>query len=635
MQYNAIKKGAATGLMALMLATALPAPQAHAATMDELQAQISALLAQIAALQGQVSGGSASCTPFTADLTIGRSGGEVTRLQNFLISKGFVIPAGATGYFGEQTRSALAKFQAANGIAPAAGYFGTLTRTKVNTLCAPVTPSVPDNNNGGQIPSKEDPLKGEAAFERFDVKNGDDTNLEEGVKNAPIMNIEFNVEDGDARINRIDLGFRPSDANNEKDPWDTFSEVSIYDGNERIARINAGSESAWTEDAPQKGDYRLRASGLNWTVEEGDDVELTVKVSTQKSIKGANDGEVWSVFVPNDGIRGLDAARANVYVGDSADSVTIDIDEAGSNDELIVRRSDNDPDATTLQLKDNAKSGWITVFAFDLDTDDSENDIMIRKIPVALTVGSSTVNTFMRDIRIVVDGKTYTKKTITDGATNSVVFEFNKGDLIIDAGDRVTAEVQVDFKQLPEIYEGTTLSSSVDTTGIIADGADDLGTSQLSGAATSEIHTLRSKGISATPGSISSAVTSVDGAQNDYATYSVEVKVSAFGQDVYIPLNVADALTYRLENSNGAEIIASSTPVLSSNAKETGSYYRIADGETKSFTLEVTYQPGIAMTAARLQLLTLEYSNSETAPTQTWSATPASHYETQTKTIVN
>jgi hypothetical protein len=73
-------------------------------------------------------------TPFTRDLTIGSSGADVKALQNWLIAHGFAIPAGATGYFGPQTQTALIKFQIANGISPAVGYFGPLSRSKISSL---------------------------------------------------------------------------------------------------------------------------------------------------------------------------------------------------------------------------------------------------------------------------------------------------------------------------------------------------------------------------------------------------------------------------------------------------------------------------------------------------------------------
>jgi peptidoglycan hydrolase-like protein with peptidoglycan-binding domain len=359
MHPQTLSRRVASFALALMLAaTALPMPHvAQAATIDELRAQVQALLAQLTALQG----GSASCAPFTADLTMGRSGSDVTRLQNFLISEGYGISAGATGYFGGQTAAALASFQAAHAISPAVGYFGPLTRNKVNALCSASSPQTPGSgsSNGGTSSSNDDDLRGEASFAKFKVRNGDDTNLEEGQKQASAMDFEFEVRDGDVRINRIDVAVTPAGSNDEDDPWDTFDEVSIWNGNTRLGRIDAGNKKNWEEDAPVNGSYRLRFSGLSLTLKEGKTAHLTVKVTTAGSIKGAADGELWDMFIPTNGIRGLDADRAVVSTGDNGDSVTLDIDEEGSNDELIVRSSDEDPDSTTLKLEDNGRSGWI------------------------------------------------------------------------------------------------------------------------------------------------------------------------------------------------------------------------------------------------------------------------------------
>jgi hypothetical protein len=379
----------------------------------------------------------------------------------------------------------------------------------------------------------------------------------------------------------------------------------------------------------------LRLSGIDWVVNEDDTVEFTVKVSTANNVNGANNGEVWNIFVPNNGIRAMDASKVSVYAGDTADFVTVDIDRGGSSDELIVKRSDEDPDATTLQLKDDARSGYIKVFAFDLDTDDSKSDIEIRKIPVQLTVGSGTVATYMRDARIIVDGKTFTKKTVVDGATNTMTFEFARGEFVIDGGDRVTAEVEVEFKPLAESNEGATITGAVNTSGIVAEGSDDLSGGQLSGSATGETHVMRTKGVIGEAGSLSSNITSVDGTTNDYGTFSVQVKVTAFGQDVYVPVNVNDAVTYQLEDGTGSAMVDTGTAILTSNAKEQGGYFRIAEGETKTLTLEVTYKPGVSMTATRLQLVNINFNGTASAPTQTWNAIPSTSYETATKTIVD
>jgi len=118
---------------------------ANAQTTASLQAQIAALLAQIQQLQGQLGTSGSSSTgsmsySFTKDLTLGSTGADVTALQQLLISKGELTAVSApTGYFGSLTQAALAAFQAANGISPAAGYFGPKTRAFVNSMSVSTT----------------------------------------------------------------------------------------------------------------------------------------------------------------------------------------------------------------------------------------------------------------------------------------------------------------------------------------------------------------------------------------------------------------------------------------------------------------------------------------------------------------
>jgi len=654
MKQNKFKKGIVGGLLAVMLVvTAMPAPKAEAATIQELQAQIQALIAQIQALGVTVPGVGAptnTCsTTFVSDLTIGRTGAEVTALQNFLISKGFSIPAGATGYFGTQTQSALARFQAANGIVPAVGYFGPITKSRVNAMCTVAVVQPPPVNNGGNgsgSPVTPPTLSGEADFYRFDVRSGDGTNLEEGDTNASIAEIKFEVRDGDLRVNRIDLAFTPDSANNEMDPWDTFAEVSLYDGNERIGRIDTSRRSVWRENQPTSGDYRLRFSGLSWLIEEDENVNLEVRVSIQNRVRGTDDGEVWTVFVPDDGIRALDADRASIFAGNSADGVTIGIDQAGSRDEIIVKRSNDDPLASVLQLKSNQRSGWMTVFAFDLDTDDSVNDIEVRRLPVQLTVGTSTVNTFMNDVRLVVGGETYTRKSIVNGSTNTVTFEFNRENFIINNGDRVTVEVQVDFNALAPMYEGTTIRGSVDTSGILARGVDNLSGSQIAGSAMSQIHTMRTLGVNIEPSTMSAVpqLNSASTSEDDQGVYSIEFKVTAFKSDIFIPRSTdrgtsigSAGVNYTIEDSSlGGIAVASGTAsaVLTANAGIEGSYFVVREGETKTFKLFVNYDAEYT-SFYNLQLHSLNWSTSAVAPQTQQLALPSQNYETDVVYVRN
>lgn len=75
---------------------------------------------------------------FLRDLEVGMTSEDVRALQKFLNAAGFVVadsgpgsPGAETDYFGERTRAALARYQAARGIFPSIGYFGPKTRAFV------------------------------------------------------------------------------------------------------------------------------------------------------------------------------------------------------------------------------------------------------------------------------------------------------------------------------------------------------------------------------------------------------------------------------------------------------------------------------------------------------------------------
>lgn len=80
---------------------------------------------------------------FRKDLQLGDKGLDVLNLQKALNLLGFKIAASGAGspgketaLFGPATKQALIRFQQANGIKPASGFFGPLTRAKMNALLA-------------------------------------------------------------------------------------------------------------------------------------------------------------------------------------------------------------------------------------------------------------------------------------------------------------------------------------------------------------------------------------------------------------------------------------------------------------------------------------------------------------------
>ena len=131
---------------AMLAPVAVHAQTDTAALIATLQAQIVALQAQLSALAGGSTASTGAKCSFTRSLTVGARGDDVTCLQNYLTGTShYSYSGGATGYFGNVTKNAVAAWQAANGVSPAVGYFGSLSQAKYNSMVAsaPSTPTTP------------------------------------------------------------------------------------------------------------------------------------------------------------------------------------------------------------------------------------------------------------------------------------------------------------------------------------------------------------------------------------------------------------------------------------------------------------------------------------------------------------
>jgi peptidoglycan hydrolase-like protein with peptidoglycan-binding domain len=655
----AAKLAVATVAVAMMFAAFAPAAQAQ--TTEELQAMINDLLAQVAALQsgGDSMTSSSDVCPFTwtRDLSSGSTGGDVMTLQKFLNSDADtrVAATGAgsmgmeTEYYGPATAAAVSKFQVkyrADILSPAGlvnptGYFGPSSRGKANALC--IASAVEEEVEEGMEEEEETTdegftLSGEASLDDFSIDSADEDELEEGAEDAPVAELTFEFTDGDAEISRIDITVDGT-GNDETDPWDVFETFQLWVDGDMVAEEAADDEDDYLDDTT--GEFRF--SGLSLFGEEDEELEIILAVTLQNSLDGVDDGETWNFEV--DAIRFFDAdgvATTEDSGFDFNSSVSVDIEEAGFEDELIVKTSSSDPDAATLQLEDDSKSDWYTVFVFDLDTDDSVNDIEINSIPVTFDVSSGTVATFVDDFELVIDGTTIDDWDYNDaGADTSTIVTFDvDGDVVIDAGDRVAAELMVRFKSLALGNEGVTASGTVTTANadaIDAEGADDLDATQLGGSASGDDHTLRTAGADVSPEATSAEVTVNDSTTDDYGTFEIEVEVTAFEQDVYINTDPATSIVYTLQDGSGSTSVAGSRSVtLTSSADEVGSYFEITEGQTETLTLTVTYTPGVANTASRMVLnsITFAEDSSNTNP-KTQTTLPATDYRTSVITMVN
>ena len=261
-------------------------------------------------------------------------------------------------------------------------------------------------------------------------------------------------------------------------------------------------------DASDKDEYlneadgTLRFTGLDIVAMEDEQLDVEVAVTVQGNVDTPDLG-TYEVSVEE--MRYLDADNVSTTENDTVDFdftdvVTFTLAAEGNEDELVVKTNSSDPDAATIKVESDQKSDWITVFVFDIDSDDSVNDIELSNVPVTVeTSVGDTYDALVDDARLVIDGVTIdsgaSDLTPAGGAAASVSIDFDvDGDVVIDAGDRVKAELQIRFNNLLGGDEGAQVRASVDGDDIIAEGADDLESTQLDGSAQGAWHTLRSQG---------------------------------------------------------------------------------------------------------------------------------------------
>jgi hypothetical protein len=178
-----------------------------------------------------------------------------------------------------------------------------------------------NNNNNND----DDDLRGDSAeIDNFELDEGDDTDLEEGDDEAEILDITFEVEDGDIRITRTEITFVfTGDSDAEDKPWEVFDRAYLLSDGDEIGEIDASDEDDW--DEVDDDEYVLTFKNLREIIDEDDTSQLTLEVDVQSNIAEDEDTS-WELFIADDGIRVIDGDNNSEEIGDEDQTVDISIE---------------------------------------------------------------------------------------------------------------------------------------------------------------------------------------------------------------------------------------------------------------------------------------------------------------------
>jgi peptidoglycan hydrolase-like protein with peptidoglycan-binding domain len=571
---------------------------ASAQTIAELQAQINALMAQLAALQGGSSVGASA--NFTADLTVGSTGSQVVALQQMLVAQGhLVMPQGvAMGYFGPLTRAAVARWQAANGVAPAVGYWGPISRARANASATGTVPGSTVGSGttvGGTIttPGVEGTITARLASTPTGVK------LREGDTRKAVMGIELEAKTSDIRVERIKLNLG-SDTNIYRK---IATRLYVMDGSTVLATMDLNADTVIKEGS----DYFVTVSGLNFVVPKDTKKNVQVALDAYGSIDTiiAN-GTSKTITVPVDGVRGVDGAGINQFSPSTGNSFSRNFtveQELAADANLKFSLNVNSPKAAEVvaaEGSDEDEKSGLVLLRFDVRAEKDSVNIEDLKVTITRANSGSTATTttvYLMDGSTVLDSVSGTTLTVTGGDLT-----FTDVDYVVPADTTRTLSIAVDIADADST--ATNFSASVDagtSANVVAQNSvgDTLAAGKKTGSATGENQTVRNVGLEISLGSKTitrdaGTIGLANGTSSASATFNVTIK--AVGGDLWFGTQAASSTFQFGIHKGGADAavqtVASSTSwavpsgVVTSGLAS-GQSFKLA--ENQSVTIPVTF----------------------------------------------
>jgi hypothetical protein len=628
------------------------ATPAKAQTIAELQALVQSLMAQIAALSGgsSTAGSGAGCYAFTMTHQMGDTGGEVMEIQKFLNSHGAQIAATGAGspgnessYFGALTRAAVAKWQAANGVSPAAGYWGPVTRAKVAQVCASMPGTTPGTTPGSTG------LQGTAGSAVFTATSEDVEDTVQTGSTERVGAFKIEAQGSDIRATSVRVTFTKTTSGSATDYLTAyFSEISLWANGQKIGSMPASSftrDSAGVYSAVIPVDQIVRMGSSNKVLFH---VGATAQTSVDSDDISA--GNTWGLTVTQ--VRYTDASGAVLFDNPNSQSVGantgIEVERLSQSSDVVLRMAEGsgNPKAGNVEVNES-NSTEITIQEFTLRAENA--DMTFDQLVATTTLtGVDAMNDMVQTLYLM-RGNTrvaeFTPTSTTPVSAAPITFELDDLESL-SMGSTQTYRVVAKVNQIGSSSTDATtfgpsdtikVETSPSTANINARASDGKLVTERRGSSTSYTQTLFADGVMVTKVG-ESFISNADPntTANSTGEFKVTLRVTAFGsEDVYIPLNAATSSAYSssatagtiftMQDSTGTaapNVVNSASLVRVSGGTELASSVRISAGQSADFQLTVTFNPSTAGTAQyRVQVWSVGASTADDTSAESQTAT--------------
>jgi len=523
--------------LALLVAVAV-AGSASAVTVAELQAQIAALTAQLAALGGTTAASNSSVPTITKSLTLGSRGDEVSALQQYLIDEGLLNVEAPTGYFGAMTKAAVVAWQKANGVTPASGYFGPISRAALATLGTTSTGTgttgtgtTSTGTTGIATPGVEGSLT-----VTTNPTPGSGQTVREGDLKKAVLGLKLEAKLGDVAVQRVKVDLGSSTVIYNK----LFSRIYVMDGSTVLAESALNSSTVVKDGST----YYITLTGFNLVVPKDGTKVLTLAVDALPSIESTYAVSTYGLLIPADGVRGVDGAGLTQSGPTSALSrrtVTIDANALVDNASLVI--STNSASMPTQQIiatqnSDGDEYDKLPLLTFNLKGE--KDALKVTDLVAGITRGGGTVAT--ATTAYLYDGDTLVGSATVEGTSaTAMTATFSDIDYIVPADSTKVLTLKVDIRDADST--ATTFIGDV-TAGANVTVENSTGTSITeTGTATGYTITILDSGLELSLVSIATDnVSTVSDAGLSTSTYSAvfNIKAKAVGGSIVLPTAASD-----------------------------------------------------------------------------------------------
>ena len=422
-----------------------------------------------------------TCNPDAlVPVSYGQRGSAVRNAQACLIEAGYDIPAGATGYYGEQTRNAVREFYAdwygswhgnnlgPRGVAELKSMLGAEVEEEVpqpqpsqsqqDQLSAIVAAVLAALQQMGILPSQQQQQQQQQPAEEGFLTVEQDPSvvavtLREG-ETGKVFGLRMRADNGDVNVQSVFLRWATT---SDAAPHRVISKLEVVDDQGNVLFSRDVNATTFYQDSNLN--YYLPVTGLNFNVPKNTYRSLFVQVTVVNTLpSGVNTA---GFYVNANDVRGVDGAGVQRFAPASviSQNFTTQTSIAGQADWVVARNVNTPKEGYLFGRVADGKLYDQKVLSFDVTA--KYDSLRMTSVSGSVSGGATVTAVYLR----------YGNQTLASSPVSGSSFSFNvtPANFTVNKDQTVTLDIYADFA------DGSTTEATSSVTVISVSGINSLG----------------------------------------------------------------------------------------------------------------------------------------------------------------